>query len=161
MVAIEIGRVCKKLMGREAGRFCVVIGSVQDGYVDITGPRNITDVRRRKCNILHLEPLEEKLEIGKDASDEDVAKAIETAGLTEKVRSKYAKERPLAGEVPEKERKPKAEKARNIEARKAEKSKAEKPKAEKAEKPKSEKPKSEKPKAEKAEKPKKVKLEKK
>ncbi len=140
MVAIEIGRVCKKLQGREAGRYCVVIDLIDESYVSITGPRPVTDVRRRQCNILHLEPTDDKLDIKKGASDEEVGKALEAAGLIEKVKSRRPIREPIG-----KGEKPKAEKAP--------KAKAEKPKAEKKEKPKAEKP--AKPKAEKKEKAKK------
>lgn len=88
MVAIEVGRVCKKLMGREAGRYCVVIGAVDEAYTEVTGPRALNNVRRRKCNILHLEPTEAVLGIKAGASDEEVTKAIEKAGLTEKFKGK-------------------------------------------------------------------------
>jgi large subunit ribosomal protein L14e len=88
MVAIEIGRVCKKLQGREAGRYCVVVDTVDEGYVMVTGPRDVTDVRKRQCNILHLEPTDDIIDIKKGASDEDVKKALEKAKLTDKVASK-------------------------------------------------------------------------
>lgn len=115
MVAIEIGRVCKKLTGREAGRYCVVIDSVNEGYVMITGPREITDVRRRQCNILHLEPTDDKLDIKKGATDEEIAKALETAGLISKVAHDFAKAKPTKAQESEakpekKEKKPKAKK---------------------------------------------------
>ena len=96
MVAIEIGRVCKKLTGREAGRYCVVIDTVDEGYVMVTGPRDVTNVRRRQCNILHLEPTNDKLDIKKGASDADVKKALEKAKLIEKVEVKMSKPAPKA-----------------------------------------------------------------
>jgi large subunit ribosomal protein L14e len=86
MVAVDIGRVCKKLTGREAGRYCVIIDSVDDTFIMVTGPRSVTGVKRRKCNILHIEPTNDKLEISKGASDETVATALDKSGLTEKVR---------------------------------------------------------------------------
>lgn len=107
MVAIEIGRVCKKLTGREAGRYCVVLDVINEGYTMVTGPRGVTGVKRRQCNILHLEPTDDVLELKKDASDEEVAKALDKAGLTEKVKSKLAKPEAAEGE---KAAKPKAEK---------------------------------------------------
>lgn len=114
MVAIETGRVCKKLTGREAGRYCVVIDTVNEGYVMITGPREITDVRRRQCNILHLEPTDDKLDIKKSALDEEVAKALEKAGLLSKVAhdfaAKLAKVKESEEKPEKKEKKPKAKK---------------------------------------------------
>jgi large subunit ribosomal protein L14e len=102
MVAIEVGRVCKKLQGREAGRFCVVVDLIDESYVEVTGPRDLTDVRRRKCNILHLEPTDDKLDIKKGASDKDVEKALEKAKLTDKVKSKLDKDRPRTPPKPKK-----------------------------------------------------------
>lgn len=105
MVAIEIGRVCKKLTGREAGRYCVVIDVIDEGYTTITGPRSLSGVKRRKCNILHLEPIETIIEIKKEASDEEVAKALDKAGMTETVKVKLPK--PIAAEKPGAKEKPK------------------------------------------------------
>lgn len=86
MVAIEVGRVCKKLTGREAGRYCVVVDLIDESYLLVTGPRNVSKVKRRQCNILHLEPTEDKLDIKKGAPDADVEKALKKAGLIEKVK---------------------------------------------------------------------------
>lgn len=66
---IEIGRLCIKLAGRDAGRECVIVDVLDDNYVLIDG-----NVRRRKCNILHLEPMAKKIGIKKDASHEEVRK---------------------------------------------------------------------------------------
>ncbi|MGC8571155.1 50S ribosomal protein L14e [Caldivirga sp.] len=79
----DVGRVCVKLAGKEAGRMCVVVDIVDERFVIVTGPRNLTGVKRRRTNIKHLEPTEYKIEISKGASDEEVAKAIEAAGLVD------------------------------------------------------------------------------
>lgn len=81
MPAIEIGRICVKITGREAGRKCVIVDIVDDNYVVITGPKTVSGVKRRRCNINHLEVLDKKINIGKGASDEEVAKALEEANL--------------------------------------------------------------------------------
>lgn len=83
MTLIEIGRVCVKLMGREAGRKCVIVDIVDDNFVVVTGPKSLTGVKRRRANIRHLEILDKEVEIEKGASDEEVLKAIEAAGLVE------------------------------------------------------------------------------
>lgn len=72
MSAMEIGRVCLKLRGREAGRRCVIVDIMDRNYVLVTGPEDLTGVRRRRVNMSHLEPLDEKIEIGRNATDEDV-----------------------------------------------------------------------------------------
>lgn len=72
---IDIGRVCVKLAGRDAGKKCVVVDVIDDKYVLIDG-----ETRRRKCNIMHLEPLDMTVEIGKGASHEAVVKAVKDLG---------------------------------------------------------------------------------
>jgi large subunit ribosomal protein L14e len=81
---MEVGRVCVKIAGHEAGRKCVVIDVIDKSHVLITGP----SVKRRRCNIRHLEPLEQKLDLEKGASDEEVKHALELAGLVEIVKAR-------------------------------------------------------------------------
>ena len=88
MTLYETGRICVKVLGREAGSHCVVVEQKEANYVVVTGTKNISGVRRRLCNIRHLEPLETLLEITAGADDEAVEKAIADAGLTEKFRTK-------------------------------------------------------------------------
>jgi large subunit ribosomal protein L14e len=84
----DIGRVCVKTMGRETGSYCVVVEKKDDNYVVVTGPKSLTGVRRRNCNIRHLEPLELTVQIKGGASDEVVMKALEQAGLVERFRNR-------------------------------------------------------------------------
>ena len=49
----------------------------------ITGPKSVSGVKRRRVNINHIEPLDKKIEISKGASDDEVLKALEDAGLIE------------------------------------------------------------------------------
>ncbi len=76
MAAIEIGRVCIKTLGREAGNTCVIVDILDKNFVLIDG-----NVKRRRCNIKHLEPTEKKVDIEKGASTEEVKLALDTAGL--------------------------------------------------------------------------------
>ena len=55
---IKIGRVCIKIAGRDAGQTAIVIDVIDNNYVLIDG-----NVRRKKCNIKHLEPLKDKIKI--------------------------------------------------------------------------------------------------
>ena len=88
MTLYNIGRVCVKTLGREAGSYCVIVDEMDGKFVVVTGPKHLSSVRRRKCNIRHLEPLENELQIEKGADDAAVEKAIEEAGLTETFRTK-------------------------------------------------------------------------
>jgi len=81
MPAIEVGRICVKIAGREAGRKCVIVDIIDENFVLITGPKSISGVKRRRCNINHLEPLDKKIDIPKGAPDDVVTKALEEAGL--------------------------------------------------------------------------------
>jgi len=83
MPAIEVGRVCVKIAGRESGRKCVIVDIIDDNFVLVTGPKSLTGVKRRRANIKHLEPTEVKVDIRRGAEDEEVLKAIEEAGLKE------------------------------------------------------------------------------
>jgi len=83
MAAIEVGRICVKLYGREAGRKCVIVDIIDENYVLITGPKSITGVKRRRVNVNHIEPTEKKVDIKKGASDEEVAEALKANGLEE------------------------------------------------------------------------------
>ena len=74
----DIGRICVKIAGREAGRKCVIVDIINDNYVLITGPKALTGVRRRRANLKHLEPTNVKIDIKKGASDEEVILALET-----------------------------------------------------------------------------------
>ncbi|MEM3622694.1 MAG: 50S ribosomal protein L14e [Candidatus Bathyarchaeia archaeon] len=85
MPAIEVGRICVKLTGREAGRKCVIVDIIDKSFVLITGPKNVTGVKRRRANINHIEPLQDKIAIKRGASDEEVTEALKTAGKLEEM----------------------------------------------------------------------------
>ncbi|HLD58464.1 MAG TPA: 50S ribosomal protein L14e [archaeon] len=71
MPGIEIGTVCIKTKGREAGKKVVVVdfdGKSQFAVID--GPK----IKRRKCNLRHLFPTKEKIEITKSS---DKSKIVE------------------------------------------------------------------------------------
>ncbi|MGB9622571.1 MAG: 50S ribosomal protein L14e [Candidatus Bathyarchaeia archaeon] len=76
MSVIEIGRICVKTKGREAGKRCVVVDIVDKNFVIASGPKELTGVKRRRVNISHLEPTEEKINIKRNATDEEVKKLL-------------------------------------------------------------------------------------
>ena len=88
---MEIGRLVVKLAGREAGKKCVVVDLVDQNFALVAGP----EVKRRKCNVRHLQLLGKKLDIKKGASDQDL----------EKVMGLKFKERKPAKELPKQESK--------------------------------------------------------
>ncbi len=58
----EIGRVCVKIAGRDAGKKGAIVEVLDEKTVLIDG-----ETRRRKCNVNHLEVLDQILPIGKNA----------------------------------------------------------------------------------------------
>lgn len=88
MPAIEVGRICVKIAGREAGRKCIVVDIIDENYVLVTGPKSLTGVKRRRCNINHIEVLDKRVDISKGASDEEVLKVLETTELTNFMRER-------------------------------------------------------------------------
>jgi large subunit ribosomal protein L14e len=76
MPSIEVGRICVKLNGREAGHKCVIVDVIDKNFVLVTGPKKVTGIRRRRTNVKHLELTEDIVEVKKGASDDDVSKAI-------------------------------------------------------------------------------------
>uniref|UniRef100_A0A7C4FI53 Large ribosomal subunit protein eL14 n=1 Tax=Ignisphaera aggregans TaxID=334771 RepID=A0A7C4FI53_9CREN len=81
MPVIEVGRICVKVAGREAGRKCVIVDIIDENFILVTGPKQLTGVKRRRCNLNHVEVLDKKIDIQKGASDEEVLRALEQAGL--------------------------------------------------------------------------------
>ena len=74
-MVFEIGRICFKIAGRDANKFCVIVNKIDKTFVEIDG-----QTRRRKCNISHLEPLDKTVDIKAGASNKEVAEALTKAG---------------------------------------------------------------------------------
>ena len=81
MSVYDIGRLCVKTTGREAGKYCVIVEIIDKNYLLIDGLK----VRRRRVNYNHIEPLVEAIEINKGASHKEVEDAIKKAKLTKKM----------------------------------------------------------------------------
>jgi len=128
MAALEVGTVCLKIAGREAGKFCVVLKtekekSKQKAFALVTGPKLLTGVKRRRCNIEHLEPTPHRVEIKEEASDEEVIEAYKKAGLVKKLDLKLPSAAQLKAEKakPEKKSKEKPKKKEKTEEKKKDK----------------------------------------
>ena len=120
---IEVGRLCVKLAGRDAGLKCIVVEILDKNFVMIDG-----QTRRRKCNILHLEPMDQVIKIKAKASHDEIAEEFGKLQLVVKDKKpKKADARPR--KVRKKKEKP-AEEALSKKVEKAEKKPEEKPKKE-------------------------------
>ena len=85
-MVFEVGRVCLKTAGRDAGGICTIVNKVDAHNVLVTGPKLLTGVRRRKVNIDHLHPTQEKVKVKADATDVDVLDAYKKEDLFSKFR---------------------------------------------------------------------------
>ena len=75
-MVVEIGTLCVKTAGRDATQFCVVVEKISDNYVLIDG-----NTRRKKVNISHIEPLNQKISIKESSSTKEVLEAFEKEGI--------------------------------------------------------------------------------
>jgi len=83
MPAIEIGRICVKTAGREAGKKCIIVDVIDKNFVLITGPNKINKVKRRRVNMKQIEPTNDKIEIQKGAEDKVIEQTIDSSGKRE------------------------------------------------------------------------------
>ena len=79
MAAMEVGRICVKTVGREAGKKCIIVDIVDKNFVLITGPRTVSGIKRRRANINHLELTQEKIDVNRGVTDEEVTEALKAA----------------------------------------------------------------------------------
>jgi len=73
-------------MGREVGHYCIIVDVIDKNYLLIDG----LNVRRRRVNYRHIEPLADTVEIKKGAKHEDVEAAIKKAKLEKKMKEKVS-----------------------------------------------------------------------
>jgi len=92
---LEVGSICVKLVGREKGKYCVVVKKIDKNFVLVTGPKKLTGVKRRRANVIHLQPTSYKLEIKEEADDIEVLEAWKKSKLYEKLGLKLPSEAEL------------------------------------------------------------------
>jgi len=74
MTIFNVGRLCVKIAGRDAGNRCVVVEKMDDTFVVVDG-----STRRKKVNVKHLEALPETVEL--QAGDhEEVSQLFQQKG---------------------------------------------------------------------------------
>ena len=101
---IDLGRVCTKIAGRDAGKSCIIIDVIVSNFVMVDGY-----TRRKKVNLKHLEPSKNMADVKKNASHEEVVAALEKLGMKEKKKKMIAKkEKKAPAEKKEKAPKKKA-----------------------------------------------------
>ncbi len=86
----EIGRICIKIAGRDAGMKCVIVDVLDKNHVLIDG-----QTRRRKCNIRHLEPLDQTVKVTKNAPKTEIIRVFKEMKIEIKeTKAKKKTERP-------------------------------------------------------------------
>ena len=90
MSLYDVGRICMKIAGRDAGKACVVVETLDKNFVVVDG-----QTRRRKVNVKHLEPVNKSIKIKAKASHAEVKTAFTKLGLKVlETKAKKAAEKP-------------------------------------------------------------------
>ncbi len=74
---LELGQICVKTAGRDAGKLCVIVEKLDYPFVLIDG-----ETRRKRCNINHLEATDKRIEIKPKASHELITKELKLLNIT-------------------------------------------------------------------------------
>jgi len=85
---MKTGQLAVKIAGKDAGKTVVVIDNVDDNFVMIDG-----QVKRKRCNVMHLEPLEKEIKIKKNAPHEEIVNAFKELKIKIEDGTKKRKER--------------------------------------------------------------------
>ncbi len=86
MPAVEIGRICVKTAGRDAGKKCVIVDIMDKSFILVTGPKAVTGIKRKRANMNHIMVTEDKLELKRGASDDEVTSTLTEAGKLEEMK---------------------------------------------------------------------------
>jgi large subunit ribosomal protein L14e len=112
MKMFEIGRLCMKIAGRDAGKKCLIVDVIDEHFVMIDG-----QTRRRKSNIKHLEPLGQAAEITKNAPAPEVIRVLKEMGVEVDEKKPKAKAAKAKAEKPKHTKKRKAKPVKETKAK--------------------------------------------
>ncbi len=93
---MKIGQLAVKIAGKDGGKTVVIVDSVDYNFVIIDG-----DIKRKRCNIAHLEPLNKEIKLKKGAEHTDVVEAFKRIGIEIKngTKKRENKERTAGGKI--------------------------------------------------------------
>ncbi len=80
---MEVGQICKKVIGSESGRYCVIY-KLEGNFAEITGIGKYKMCKRRRCNLKHLFPTKYKIKVESEKQD-DIEKKFSSSGLITKL----------------------------------------------------------------------------
>ncbi|MBN1941375.1 MAG: 50S ribosomal protein L14e [Candidatus Diapherotrites archaeon] len=73
MPGMEVGTVCVKTRGREAGKRVVIVDfDAKSNFAVIDGP----NIKRRKCNLRHLFPTNKKIGVNAKTNKKEIAELL-------------------------------------------------------------------------------------
>lgn len=72
----DVGRVCVKIAGRDAGKTCVIVEKIDDRFMLVDG-----QTRRKKVNVAHLEPTKQVISISSGGDSASVENLLTGAGV--------------------------------------------------------------------------------
>ena len=72
VIFMDVGTVCIKTRGRDAGSMAVVLSKAKEGRVLIDGPK----VKRKSVNVLHLFPIGKKAKVKEEENHEKVIDSL-------------------------------------------------------------------------------------
>jgi len=74
---IQVGRVCRIVRGKNAGRYCVIVEKIDKNFVKISGE----GIKARRININHIEPLPKVLKIKKSDTPKKITELLKKEGF--------------------------------------------------------------------------------
>jgi len=77
MAIFEVGRVCRKTRGDDAGKLCVLLSKPDNNTVSIIGP----NIKKTKVNLNHLEPMPNTVKASGHSSQADITELLKNEGL--------------------------------------------------------------------------------
>ena len=92
-----LGRICYKIAGREGKRAAVIVNVLGNNFVEIDG-----QVKRRRCNLSHLELTNTQLKIKKNISTDELKSLLKEQGIEVSYTKKPGVKKPMK-QNPEKE----------------------------------------------------------
>ena len=85
-----LGRICYKIAGREGSKLAIITDVLGNNFVEIDG-----QVKRRRCNLSHLELTSSQLPIKKGISTEEVRELLKSQQIIINHQKKPGVKKPL------------------------------------------------------------------
>ncbi|MCK4730552.1 MAG: hypothetical protein KAT28_04485 [Candidatus Aenigmarchaeota archaeon] len=81
---VEAGQICRKIAGREKGRYCIIVKPLDGSFAEISGAIKYGMCSRKRCNVKHLIITKYKIPL-KGEKQEDIEKSISESGILKRL----------------------------------------------------------------------------